>query len=138
MSALKPSASRRSGKRHAHWDKVVSVAYLRLIGHTQAEAAIAAGRSERTIRNWEADTELWAAAREEANSRWLQATTDAARRTVLKAVARNADLAFRILERLDPELAPPKQRHEHGGEGGGPIVIEVFGAPAAAPRGDTQ
>lgn len=132
----KSSAPAQEKKRHAHWDKVVSAAYLRMIGHTQEEAARGVGRSQRTIQLWEADTELWAAAREEARGRWLQATVDASRQSVLKAAGRNADLAFRILERVDPELAPPKQKHEHSGEGGGPIAIEVYGATPPPSKSD--
>lgn len=118
--AGKSSAPTLEKKRHAHWDKVVSAAYLRIIGHTQEQAASGVGRSERTIQLWEADAELWAAAREEARGRWLQATIDASRQSVLKAAGRNADLGLKILERVDPELAP-KQRHEHSGADGGPI-----------------
>lgn len=108
----KPAGSTRHPQDHRYWDKVVSVAYLRMIGHTQAEAAGAAGRNERTIREWESDTALWSAAREEARGRWLQEVTDAARRSVLKAAGRNADLGLKILERVDPELAPARQRVE--------------------------
>jgi hypothetical protein len=96
-----------------------------MIGHTQAEAAVAAGRNERTIREWEADRELWAAARSAADERWLADTLDKARQTVNRAAGRIPDLAFKLLERTDPRLAPPKQKHEHGGEGGGPIEVTV-------------
>lgn len=113
-------------RRHAHWDKVVSAAYLRIIGESQKGTATSVGRSERTIWGWENDAELWAAAREEARHRWLREVTDASRRSVLKAAGRNADLAFRILERVDPDLAP-KQKHEHSGPDGGPIQTEDVG-----------
>jgi hypothetical protein len=122
----KAAGSDASQTRHRHWDKVVSAAYLRMIGHTQAEVATSAGRSERTIQAWEADRELWTAARDEARGRWLQEVTDAARRSVLKGAGRIPDLGLKILERIDPELAPPKQQHEHAGEGGGPIEVTVI------------
>lgn len=110
-------------ERHAHWDKVVSAAYLRIIGHTQKQTAKGVGRAVRTIQLWESNAELWAAAREEARERWLQATIDASRQSVLRAAGRNADLGLKILERVDPELAP-RQRHEHTGKDGGPVKSE--------------
>lgn len=97
-------------------------AYLRILGATQVEAAISVGRSERTIQLWEADKELWEAAREEARKRWLRDVIDASRRSVLKAAGRNADLGFRILERIDPELAP-RHKIEHTGKDGGPVEV---------------
>jgi len=113
-------------KRPAHWEKRVSAAYLRILGATQAEAARAVGRSERTIRLWESDPS-WADARREAEERWLADLKDASRRAVLKAVrAGNAQLGLALLERLDERFAPPKQRHEHAGPDGAPIAIEVY------------
>lgn len=50
---------------------MVSVAYLRLLGHTQQEAAKGAGVSVRTIQYWEA-REDWSEAQSEARARWLQ------------------------------------------------------------------
>lgn len=128
--AAQTAAPERSASRHKHWDKVVSAAYLRIIGHTQEEAATAVGRNARTIREWEADAELWNAARDEARDRWLQEVTDAARRSVLKAAGRNADLGLKVLERVDPAFAP-KQKLEHTGKDGGPIETrsELVGLP---------
>lgn len=104
----------------------MSAAYLRILGATQAEAARAVGRSERTIRLWESEPS-WADARREAEERWLADLKDASRRAVLNAVrAGNAQLGLALLERLDERLAPPKQRHEHAGPDGGPIAIEVY------------
>jgi hypothetical protein len=118
--AQQPASPEHGTQRHKHWDKVVSAAYLRIIGHTQAEAAEAVGRNARTIREWEADTALWNAARDEARDRWLREVTDAARRSVLKAAGRNADLGLKVLERVDPAFAP-KQKLEHTGKDGGPV-----------------
>lgn|SRR5690606_4679649 len=120
--ARKSSSRDPKKKPHAHWDKVVLAAYLRILGATQVEAAISVGRSERTIQLWEADKELWEAAREEARKRWLRDVIDASRRSVLKAAGRNADLGFRILERIDPELAP-RHKIEHTGKDGGPVEV---------------
>lgn len=118
-------------KRPRYWDKMVSAAYLRMMGATQAECAKSVGRSRRTIQLWESDTETWAQARAEASERWLAEATDAARRAVLAEVrAGNAEFGFRILERVDRRLAPPKQKHEHTGRGGGPIettsTVQVY------------
>ena len=112
-------------RRPSHWDKMVAAAYLRIMGATQKEAAVSVGRSERTIRDWETDRDTWAEARAEAADRWLCDVIDAARNSVLTGAKRDPDMGFRILERVDPRLAPPKQKHEHSGEGGGPVEITV-------------
>lgn len=104
---------------------MVAAAYLRIMGATQKEAAASVGRSERTIRDWETDREAWAEARAEATDRWLCDVIDASRISVLNGAKRDPDMGFRILERVDPRLAPPKQKHEHSGEGGGPVEITV-------------
>src|SRR5690606_16995518 len=66
----KPAGSEAQPRRPAHWEKRVSAAYFRTLGATQAEAARAVGRSERTIRLWESEPS-WADARREAEERWL-------------------------------------------------------------------
>lgn len=105
------SSVRRPQKRQRDVDKIVSAAYLRMLGSTQAQAAKAVGRSPRTLRRWESASS-WAAAREEARRRWLAGLTDAARRTLLDSVRQGEDgrLALAVLERLEPELAPAVQR----------------------------
>lgn len=124
MSAPEVSAGDEPVRRHAHWDKVVAAAYLRMIGHTQAEAAGGVGRNARTIRLWEADTELWAAAREEARDRWLNDALDAARAAVLNSAKMgNVETGKWLLERLDEDLAPPKLKMEMAGAGGGPVLV---------------
>jgi hypothetical protein len=118
--------STKEEKPHLHWEKVVLAAYLRMMGHTQEEAGAAVNRAERTVRVWEADKELWEKARQEGRRRWYEEAADAARQSVLRGVRRNPELGFRFLEKIDPELAPPKQRHEVTGEGGGPMEVTVI------------
>ncbi len=121
MSAEKPSAGGVEEKKHYHWDKLVSAAYLRIMGLTQAQAAGQVGRSERTVREWES-LPIWEDARNEARGRWLSDVEDASRRAVLNSVrAGNAAMGLTLLERLDQDLAPPKQRVEASGPNGGPI-----------------
>jgi hypothetical protein len=85
-----------------------------MLGATQKAAGAAVGRSERTVQAWEADTMRWTRAREEARRRWLGDLTDAARQTVLDTIrAGDGDLAMKVLERVDTDLAPPAQRLHH-------------------------
>lgn len=106
-------------KRHPHWDQIVSYAYLRMMGRTQVEGAKGVGRSRRTVQGWEADTELWQAARAEARERWFNDVEDASRRAVLNSIkAGNAQLAKEMLERLDERLAPPTIKHKLSGKVG--------------------
>src|SRR5690606_35548793 len=107
------------------WDKAVSVAYLRLLGAPIRTAAKVAGVGERTLHRWERSP-WWPDATAEANDRWFKNVTAAARRTLLKAIrAGRSDHALQILERVEPRLAPPKQRMEHSGPDGAPIAAEV-------------
>lgn len=49
--------------RHPSWPKIIRAAYLREEENvTQAEAGAAVGVTARTVRNWESDEKLWAAA----------------------------------------------------------------------------
>lgn len=134
----KHSAESKTESPHAHWDKLVSAAYLRMLGATQADAATAVGRNARTIRMWEADSELWANARAEARTRWLTDLTDKARRRLLDSMEKpeNGDLALKVLERMDDALLPAKQRAEVAGEGGGPLEILVT-RQVVRPSGDS-
>lgn len=110
-----------------NWDKHVSAAYLRMLGNTQEVAGKAVGVDERTIRRWESDPEMWERARAEARARWLNDAADAARTAVLNSLKMgNADLGKWMLERVETALAPPKQKHELAGEGGGPLVVEIL------------
>lgn len=124
MSA-KAAASDTTERRPAHWDKRVSAAYLRIMGHTQTEAARAVGRSARTIREWEADREWWSRAREEARERWMADAEDASRRAVLRSLEMgNSELGKWMLERVDDRFAP-KQKHELTGAAGGPLEVTI-------------
>ena len=93
-------------------EKALSVAYLRILGGTQKEAAEAAGCSERSVRGWEA-ADWWPEIQVEAESRWLPGLIAKARGTLLNDM--DGPLALKVLERLLPELAPAKHHVEHGG-----------------------
>lgn len=123
----KSSADAELDNPHAHWDKLVSAAYLRMLGATQDDAATQVGRTARTVRMWEADKELWTQARDEARSRWLTDLTDSARRRLLDSMEKpeNGDLALKVLERMDDALRPAKQRSEVSGADGAPIEVRV-------------
>ena len=100
------------------WDKAVSVAYLRLIGLTQAKAAKGAGTGVRTLRRYEA-SDWWPDACGEAVGRWMQQLEIECRTTIMAAVKEgDVQTAVKMLERLDRRLAPPRQSHgiEHSGE----------------------
>jgi len=98
------------------WEKCVLAAYYRLLGGSQPQAGAAVGRSQRTVRMWEADKTLWARATAQAKERWLGEVTALARRQLLKAmVSADGDLALKLLERLDEALAPASQRLKHEG-----------------------
>ncbi len=102
-----------------HWEKRVLAAYYRLLGSSQKAAGAAVGRSERSVWTWEQDTVTWTQATEEARKRWLGEVTALARRQLLAAMMRDGgDLALKILERIDTDLAPPTQRLKHQHEVG--------------------
>ena len=101
-------------QRQRHWEKRVLAAYLRMMGSTQADAGRAVGRCKRTIAEWEADPVMWERARDEARRRWLDDLADVARQTLLATIrAGDGDLAMKVLERVDADLAPPTQRLQH-------------------------
>ena len=69
-------------------------------------------------------------AREEARQRWLVDLTDASRKTLLDSIrAGGGDLALKVLERLDRDLAPPAQRLQHQHEVGDGLssLLQAFG-----------
>ena len=128
------AASAGSTPAPRYWEKAVLCAYYRLLGATQKAAGAAVGRSERTVRVWEADRTLWTRASEEARQRWLGEVTSAARHSLLKAaLGADGDLALKILERLDPDLAPPTQRLKHSHEVGEGLsgLLQAFGGAHA-------
>jgi hypothetical protein len=94
-------------KNPENWDKCVSVAYLRLIGQTQEQAADSAGVGVRTVHTWE-HCSWWADCQAEASRRWLVGLEAKARATLQEGM--DANIALKILERRLPELAPPTQK----------------------------
>jgi hypothetical protein len=98
-------------ERPKNWHKWVKAAYFRTITDTQKEAAEAAGISVRSLRDYENHPDLGALARQEARLLFHSDLLDQAMKAVLLSTKRgNADLGFRVLERLDPAFAPPVQR----------------------------
>lgn len=96
---------------------VISVAYLRLTGSTQEQAALAAGCGERTIRSWEACT-WWEEATHIASQRWLQGMDAKARAALARSfddIDQYAQTARWWAERRIGELGPPKAKTEHSG-----------------------
>jgi len=87
-------------------DKAISVAYLRLTGALQTEAAESVGISADTISRWE-HSPWWPEILAEASKRWLSGL-EARARLVLQT-GMDASLALKILERRLPELAPATQ-----------------------------
>lgn len=131
----KSAENQRGVKKPQDWEKAVSVAYLRAIGHTQEEAAEGAGSSIRAIREWE-KSKWWPKAWEEAKARWLQGAEAHARRGILSAFADKneyAQMSRWVAERLIVELAPPKLRQEHTGKDGAPLATIVYYHPEKEP-----
>ena len=82
-----------------------------------------------TRRRWEGEP-TWPEAREQARRLWVDEVADASRLAVLNAVNEgNADLAFRILERIEPALAPSTRKVN--AEVDAPVVTGVLVVPAA-------
>ena len=93
------------------WDRWLSAAYLRMTGASQRPAAKAVGVSERTLRRWEAD-KRWPTACAEARGRWLHGVEIEARAGLARGLQNDQDghLSFKVLQRLDPDFAPPRER----------------------------
>ena len=110
----KPAEIARTEAEAARFEKMVSVAYMRLHGYSQADAADAAGVSERTVWTWEHERADWPEAVQTARDRWLSGLAGQARSTLKAALkdAANGKLALDVIERLDPALLPAKMRHE--------------------------
>lgn len=119
---------------YRHWERRVLYAYLRMMGNSQTAAAAAVGRSERTGQVWEADREGYLLAREDARKRWVGELTDVARVTLLKSLqdVTQGYLALQVLERLDEDLAPAKQRLDLSVEGKG--LAALLDEARQAPR----
>jgi hypothetical protein len=94
-------------------ETAISVAYLRLLGHTQEDATKATGVSEKTIQRWESCT-WWPEVQAEASRRWLSGLESRARQTLFDNL--DGPLSLKVLERRLPELAPPvTQPQDHTG-----------------------
>lgn len=121
---MKLAPSGNVPSRPLYWEKCVLYAYLRMMGKTQIDAGHAVGRSERRVQEWEQQKVLYAEAREEARKRWLGELTDASRVALLNTIRDgHGVLALQILERVDEELAPAKQRVGLDLEGGGMAAL---------------
>lgn len=102
-------------------EKCLSVAYLRILGASQIDAAKVVGVGERSVRNWEACS-WWPAIKAEATDRWL----DGLRSKTFVALERLVEdlepttVRF-VAERIEDRFLPPKQRVEATGANGGPI-----------------
>ena len=114
----KPAEIKRTEAEAAKREKMVSAAYLRLLGHTQEEVATSVGVSPRTVWTWENERADWPEMVEEARTRWLSGLAGTARDTLHKAIrdANNGKLALDVIERLDPALLPARMRHEIVGD----------------------
>jgi len=120
-----PKKNRKRGGARGpqNWDKVVSAAYLRLLGEPNVDAAKAVGCGERNLRVWQKKP-YWKQAVEQARSRWLQGVESGAMRGITEGLSdpqEYATMSRWAAERVIPEMSPPKQRQEHSGPGGGPI-----------------
>ena len=100
--------SRPNPIKHPHnWAKARETVYLWLRGEGKIACAELAGVSRTTFEHWRKCDWWWALVEEEGDLRV------GARRTVgLQVLDRERAEAFRVLERVDDRLAPPKQRLE--------------------------
>jgi hypothetical protein len=88
------------------WDKVVSAAYLRVLGQTQSQVAEVVGCDRATLSRWE-HAEFWPVAVAEACDRWIDDKLIGKAMSGLEAaVMAEGGLAMTVLERLVPRLAP--------------------------------
>lgn len=90
-------------------EKAIGAAYLRHLGATQIQAASAVGVDRRTVQRWE-QLAWWPDVQREAAERWLHGLAARARRGLEAAVDQDGNLALRVLERLEPALAPLPSR----------------------------
>jgi len=94
------------------WDKALAAAFFWQIAGELKATAKAVGISESTMQRW-VRSPWWGRACAESRPDWFSHLTAESRRTVVKAIQEgDSDLALRILERTDPQLAPPAQRLE--------------------------
>lgn len=104
---MSQSTDRVKGPRDR--ERALSVAYMRTLGSTQEEAALAAGVDRRTVQRWEGSS-WWSEVRREAADRWLSGVVGRARHALLRALSEpDGNLALKVLERTVPELAPTER-----------------------------
>ena len=111
----------------------LSVAYLRVIGSTQVDAAKAAGVDPRTVGRWESCS-WWPEIVAEASRRWLSGLEARARQVLYDGM--DPILALKVLERRLPELAPATQNlNLHTPDLPARIILETRG-PEPEPEPD--
>lgn len=111
-----------------YWPKRVLAAWLRIMGATWEQAGASVGRHGDTVRKWSEDRESWALARRQAHDLFIDDLHDASARAVLQTLlAGNADIGLKVLERLEPQLAPPSAAE--GGPGAN-VNVGVLMVPA--------
>ena len=118
------------------WPKWLMSAYIRDMGGSQKQAAVAAGVSERTVWTWENEKpDLWKRAREEARELWASDMDGAARARVLTAVRDEDDTqtAKWWLEKTDSGIRQAKLEDltasKAAGTGGGGLEVVIVGGP---------
>ncbi len=95
-------ASRKPDPRPKDWDNAVRAAHIRLTGGTYQEAGVA-GMVKRAHCAAVAEDGLVA----DASRPRFDSVVEMARISFMKGVGSDRNLAFKLLERVDPKLAPP-------------------------------
>lgn len=106
-----------------HREKAIKVAAMMMAGSTQKEAAEAAGVGVRTVHRWCA-SDFWEGIQEEARTQYMSDLEAYCLRAVIDAVKDgDANLALKVLERIDPKVWGPKT--------GTNVIVDVTDPPAA-------
>ena len=109
------------------FEKWILAAYLRFLGEPLERVARVVQRTRKTIYSWRQQEAWWNEAKRIAEDRWLDEVRDQARAAVYQQVlAGDGKMGLDLLERLDPRLAPAKQRHDVDGE------VRVYRGPKKA------
>ena len=101
--------------RPKNWDTAVSVAYLLLMGATQAAASEATGASKRSITAWN-NSKWWHEAQTEARARWLRNIEAGAMRGILWGLGNDNEkgsMSKYVADRMVHELKPPSTTLMH-------------------------
>lgn len=92
-------------KDTARYEKMVSLAFLRMTGASQLQAAMAVEVGERTVALWEQQT-WWFKVKGEARARFLPGIIEEARLAAFRLCQQNDGATVRwVLDRLDPAFA---------------------------------